>query len=108
MAATCGTAPVPTASCSTLSMALPSMRVPIAELRSRSLDDEAGVAVARHLVALLAVGAHAAGVGQDAAGLAGHVRAEVPAGRVRDQRGARGLVVVGDPGVLGLLRRLDR
>src|SRR6185369_2579022 len=73
-----------------------------------SSDGEARIAVLRHVVALLPVRAHTAGVRQDTARLSRHVRAEVPARRVRDQGGAGGLLMVGDPGVLALLRRLDR
>ena len=59
-------------------------------------DREARVAVDRHLVALLPVGAHAADVGQHPPRLARHVRAQVPAGRLarsgwrrRSPRGGR-------------------
>src|SRR5450755_852537 len=68
---------------------------------------EAGVAIGCDLVALLAVGADAAGVRQHAARLARHVGSRIPRVGFRDQGGVGGLVVVRNPTVLRFPSRLD-
>src|SRR6185312_6137620 len=111
MAATCGTAPSSTADCRTLSRALLSMGLLMIGLRSAgapvpgpgcdakgeegrgSGPGEGRVAAGGFLLALLAVGADTPDVGQQPTWLARHVRAQVPRGRLRDERGVGELLV---------------
>src|ERR1700753_2995 len=71
-------------------------------------EGETHVALGGHVVALLAVLTHAAAVGHEDAGLAGHVGAHVPGVRARIERVAGQQVDVVDPLVLGRRGGLDR
>ena len=68
----------------------------------RLLEHEALVVVVGDLVAFLAVGADAAGVGHEDAGFAGDVGAEVPGIGEHKESGFGDFVDVGDPGLLSL------
>src|SRR6478672_9388477 len=120
MAAMCGTAPEPTASASTLSSMLPSMRDVIVETSRRKrcwegllgrdsgcareplrlLDEEVRIAGGGLVIAPGPVGADAAGVGQHPTRFTRHVRPEVPAGGLGNQVRAHRLLVVVDPRLL--------
>src|SRR5436190_21345336 len=73
----------------------------------RSMHGEAAVAARGDLVAFPVIGAYTAGVGQHPARLALDIRAEIPGVGPGDECGIRGLVVMRQPMVFGILCRLD-